>query len=94
MRAKVHHRLYVVHIVGHADLIGSKAYNDGLPMRCAVAVRKYLLGWLAPAEAITLEARGENEPVVACEGIRGQELIGCLAPNRRLEVTIDLERAP
>ena len=88
-------RIGKVLIVGHADRIGRETYNDALSMRRAVAVRDYLLErGLAPAEAITLEARGESEPVVACEGIRGQELIDCLAPNRRVEVTIDLERAP
>lgn len=88
-------RIGKVLIVGHADRIGSDAYNDALSMRRAVAVRGYLLERdLVPAEAVTLEAHGEREPVEACEEIRGQALIRCLAPNRRVEITVDLERAP
>jgi OOP family OmpA-OmpF porin len=88
-------RIGKVLIVGHADRIGTEAYNEALSMRRAVAVRDYLLErGLASAEEITLEARGESEPVVACEGIRGKALIECLAPNRRVEVTVEVQRAP
>lgn len=88
-------RVGKVLIVGHADRIGTDAYNDALSMRRAVAVRDYLVeNGRLPSESITLEARGEREPVEACEGIRGQALIRCLAPNRRVEITVDLERAP
>jgi OOP family OmpA-OmpF porin len=88
-------RIEKVHIVGHADRIGSDAYNDALSMRRAVAVRDYLLeSGLVPSETITLEARGEREPVESCEGIRGPAAIRCLAPNRRVEITVHLRRAP
>ena len=49
---------------------------------------------LLPAETITLEARGEREPVEACEGIHGPAAIRCLAPNRRVKITVHLQRAP
>ena len=88
-------RIEKVHIVGHADRIGSDTYNDALSMRRAVAVRDYLLeSGMVPSEAVTLEARGEREPVEACEGIRGPDVIRCLAPNRRVEIVIHLHRAP
>ena len=87
-------RIEKVHIVGHTDRIGSDAYNDALSMRRAVAVRDYLLESGLPSEAVTLEARGEREPVDACEGIRGPAVIRCLAPNRRVEITVHLHRAP
>ena len=88
-------RIGKVYIVGHADRIGSDAYNEALSMRRAVVVRDYLLdNALLPAETITLEARGEREPVEACEGIHGPAAIRCLAPNRRVKITVHLQRAP
>lgn len=87
-------RIEKVYIVGHADRIGSEAYNDALSMRRAATVRDYLLQSGLPSEAITVEARGELEPVEACEGIRGPAVIRCLAPNRRVEITVQLQRTP
>ena len=87
-------RIEKVYIVGHADRIGSDAYNDALSMRRAETVRDYLLqNDLLSSESITLEARGEREPVVACEGIYGPAAVRCLAPNRRVEITVHLQRA-
>ncbi len=87
-------RIGKVHIVGHADRIGSDAYNDTLSMRRAIAARDYLLQSGLPSEAVTLEARGKREPVEACEGIRGPTVIRCLAPNRRVEISVHLREAP
>lgn len=87
-------RVEEVHIVGHADRIGSDAYNDALSMRRAAAVRDYLLQSGLPPQAVTLEARGEREPVEPCEGIRGPAVIRCLAPNRRVEISVHLQRTP
>ena len=88
-------RIGKVYIVGHADRIGSEAYNDALSMHRATAVRDYLLdNDLLPGETTILEARGERDPVEACEGIHGPAAIRCLAPNRRVEITVHLQRAP
>jgi len=88
-------RITKVYILGHADRIGSDAYNDALSMRRATAVRDYLLdNGLLSAETITLEARGEREPVEDCGGIRGPAVIRCLAPNRRVEIKVHLQRSP
>ena len=87
-------RIEKVHIVGHADRIGSNAYNDALSMRRAKVANDYLLESGLPSEVVTLEARGEREPVEICEGIRGPAVIRCLAPNRRVEITVHLQQAP
>ena len=60
-----------VNIVGHTDTSGSAAYNDKLALRRATAVKNALIERGVPAEAITIEGRGENELLVETQdGIR------------------------
>jgi outer membrane protein OmpA-like peptidoglycan-associated protein len=42
------------------------------------------------AQAIEIGGKGESEPLVGCEGVRGAAAIECLAPNRRVEVIFDV----
>ncbi len=81
--------IHGIEITGHADRIGSARYNAGLSARRAETVRDYLTahGDLDP-NLLVVRARGETEPVVACKGERGDALIRCLQPNRRVEVEI------
>lgn len=74
-------------ITGHADRIGSAAYNQALSLRRAHVVGDYLRehGDI-PAHKLQLVGKGESEPLVGCDGIRGSALIQCLEPNRRVEV--------
>ena len=37
-------------------------------------------------EAIDARGLGSANPLVSCEGKRGDALVGCLAPNRRTEI--------
>lgn len=77
-------------ITGHADRIGKTAYNERLSRRRAEAVRDYLLDrQVAQPEQIEVEAKGESEPLVPCEGVRPRKkLIACLAPNRRVVIDV------
>jgi OOP family OmpA-OmpF porin len=76
-------------IVGHADRIGNDAYNQDLSLRRAQSVAQHLLERRAvPQPRIKVKGRGESQPVVTCEGVRGSALIQCLAPNRRVEVEV------
>ena len=75
-----------IEIVGHADQIGNDDYNLTLSQRRADAVRAYFIDQGVAADAIRVEARGETDPVVRCEGRQGAELVSCLQPNRRSEV--------
>lgn len=76
-------------IIGHADRLGGEAYNMTLSQRRALAVREYLISLGASKLIMTLDARGEEEPEVACDGVKKrQELIRCLAPNRRAVVYV------
>ncbi len=78
-------------IVGYADRLGSKAYNEKLSERRAAAVRKYLEAKGIITSHVT-ETRwlGESEPVTNCaDNLPRQELIACLQKDRRVEVEID-----
>jgi OOP family OmpA-OmpF porin len=75
-----------VRVTGYTDRIGPEGYNEELSKRRAQAVQDYLVENGVPESAISIAARGEQDPVVSCEGIRGNALIECLRPNRRSEV--------
>ncbi|MFA6971981.1 MAG: OmpA family protein [Gallionella sp.] len=85
----------VVVITGHADRIGSDEYNMKLSQRRADAVKAYLVEQGIDGNRIETVARGEAEPVVSCNHIRGKAtrknkaLIACLQPNRR--IVLDLK---
>ena len=77
-------------VVGHADRIGKKAYNQKLSERRAEAVKAYLMKNGIPSDKIQTEGRGESEPVTgdACNKTRGKALISCLQPDRRADVNV------
>jgi OOP family OmpA-OmpF porin len=77
-----------VHVIGHSDRIGKDASNVELSRKRAAAVRDHLVAAGVPADKVTAVGRGSVEPVATCEGERGQALIDCLAPNRRVEVRV------
>ncbi len=79
--------LEAVNAVGHADRIGSDAYNMKLSLRRADAVKAYLTSKGIQAARIHTEGKGKRQPVKECPGAkRTKELIACLQPNRRVEV--------
>src|SRR5437879_2284892 len=78
--------LEVIIAVGHADRIGSDAYNMKLSVRRADSVKAYLVSKGIAASRIYTEGKGERQPVKACKGDKKtKELIACLEPNRRVE---------
>ncbi|MBI3527213.1 MAG: OmpA family protein [Betaproteobacteria bacterium] len=88
-----------VDAVGHADRIGSDAYNLRLSERRAEAVRAYLVGKGVDAGRVRTEAKGEKEPITgeACKKLgaerrKNQKLIECLQPDRRVEITLAATR--
>ena len=78
----------IVHVIGHSDRLGTAVVNQRVSSQRANAVRDYLIGRGVPEERITAVGRGAIEPVVECDGRGGQEVIDCLAPNRRVEVRV------
>ena len=67
---------------GHADAIGTDAYNQALGMRRARSVQNYFESKGMPAQNIIIESKGEKEPVDDNNTSAGR------ANNRRTEVTI------
>ncbi|NYZ64191.1 OmpA family protein [Luteimonas deserti] len=80
--------LEVVHVIGHSDRVGAAQANLRLSTRRAESVRDYLVARGVPADRITAVGRGHVEPLADCPDVRGQALIECLAPNRRVEVRV------
>jgi outer membrane protein OmpA-like peptidoglycan-associated protein len=69
------------HIVGHTDSDGSDAYNIGLSKRRAESVRNYLVSQGIAAGRLTVDWKGEREPVAPNTTAEGK------AQNRRVVIT-------
>lgn len=83
-----------VWVVGHADRIGTVEYNQGLSERRASSVKAFLVKLGIADDKISASGRSESMPVTAdyeCEGMKGQALIECFQPDRRVEVTVSAE---
>jgi OOP family OmpA-OmpF porin len=94
-KLKTINKLELVLVTGHADRIGSQAYNQKLSERRANAVRDYLVANGVPKAKIETLGMGKTQPLpgVKCEMTNRKELIACLAPNRRVEVEAKGEAA-
>lgn len=89
--AKSKGNIRTVRLVGHADRIGTEEYNQDLSLRRASSVSDYLVqNHGIVAQSIEIAGKGESQPLVGCEGIRGAAAIKCLAPNRRVDITFDI----
>lgn len=87
--------LEVVIAIGHADTIGSAAYNQKLSMRRAEAIKAYLVSKGLERNRIYTEGKGESQPVTGgkCKNMgreyRGnKKLVDCLQPDRRTEIEV------
>ncbi len=78
-------------LAGHTDRIGTEEYNLDLSLRRASSVSDYLAqrAGLDP-QAVEISGKGESQPLVGCEGVFGAEAIRCLAPNRRVDIQLDV----
>jgi OmpA-OmpF porin, OOP family len=87
--------LEVVIAIGHADSIGSDAYNQRLSVRRAEAVKAYLVSKGIEPNRVYTEGKGEKQPVTAgkCKKM-GQEsrgnkkMVDCLSADRRVEIEV------
>jgi OmpA-OmpF porin, OOP family len=74
--------LEVVIAIGHADSIGSDAYNQKLSVRRAESVKAYLVSKGIEPNRIYTEGRGEKQPVADNKTNSGR------AKNRRTEIEV------
>ncbi|MBT2325148.1 OmpA family protein [Variovorax paradoxus] len=79
-------------ITGHTDRLGSTSFNEQLSLARATTVRDHLVQAGVPARGMQVQGKGETEPKVQCEQKKREELIACLAPNRRVEIEVYEER--
>lgn len=85
-------RVYRVDVIGHTDRLGSESYNQKLSEERAATVGTYLSNNSSFGSIIYTMGKGELEPIVACDDVRGHNaLISCLQPNRRVEIVVDAE---
>ena len=76
-------------VVGHTDRIGAAAYNKSLSEQRAQSVARYLS--VAAKASYAVSGVGSTQPsgkTAQCSGPVSQKLIDCLAPDRRVVLTI------
>ncbi len=85
----------VILTTGYADRLGNDAYNQKISERRAQAVKTYLVNKGVDAGLVQTEGRGTADPVVDCpkpsrdgEIKNVQDLVKCLAPNRRAVIEV------
>lgn len=94
---KMHPEVALLVIIGHADRIGTEAYNQDLSERRANAVKAYLVKQGIAAERMKASGKGESEPnpeantrQICRDNMSRNKLIACLQPDRR--VTVESQR--
>jgi outer membrane protein OmpA-like peptidoglycan-associated protein len=73
---------YKLHVIGHADFIGTAEYNLKLGSERAIIIQKYLEEKGIGPDKIVTTSRGEEQPVADLYTSAGR------AKNRRTEITI------
>lgn len=97
-KMKQYPQVEVVLVTGYTDRIGTDAYNQKLSQRRADAVKAYLTGQGVEDKRIETAAKGEADPVVSCDNIKGKvsgknrKLVECLQPNRRVMVEVRVQK--
>ncbi len=82
-------------ILGYTDRIGGLEYNKDLSRKRALAVARYLRDRGVPEYKITVTGKGQANPLTQpadCEGLRFEEKIDCLQPDRRVEIEASILR--
>lgn len=80
-----------VDVAGYTDRIGKEKSNQKLSQRRAETVANYLVSKGVAPETVTATGYGEANPVTGntCDAVKGRKaLIACLAPDRRVEVSV------
>jgi outer membrane protein OmpA-like peptidoglycan-associated protein len=78
----------IVVLEGHADAIGTEAYNLALSRRRAETVARELIGQGVRRERVTVAAYGESRPIAPNQRPDGTDDPAGRAKNRRVEAVI------
>lgn len=78
-----------VKVVGYTDRLGSDEYNQALSEKRADTVMQVLRDKGVSVDRLEAKGVGEADPVKQCDDQKRSRLIECLAPNRRVEVTVE-----
>jgi OOP family OmpA-OmpF porin len=82
-------RIDRVHLIGHADPLGSSERNERLAIDRAQTVRDYIASTGQLQAPITTEGRSAREPVVRyCGNAASARAIACNQPNRRVAIEV------
>jgi OOP family OmpA-OmpF porin len=86
----------VITVTGHADRLGSSAYNQTLSTQRAEVVKAYLVSSGISASKISAAGKSESEPVTSPDACQGDKptakLIACLQPDRGVEIEVTASR--
>jgi outer membrane protein OmpA-like peptidoglycan-associated protein len=78
-----------IHVIGHADPLGSAVANERLSAERANTVRRHLESVGQISARMTSEGRGSRQPVVtSCGKAASASAIACNQPNRRVVVEV------
>lgn len=81
-----------ISVLGHTDPLGDEARNQLLGLQRADSVRQVLIEQGLAESIISAESRGNRELLVhSCYGPLPKQ-IACYAPNRRVELRVELSR--
>lgn len=81
----------MIRTVGHADRLGSEAYNQILSEDRAEAVKAHLVGKGIQPDRVQAEGRGATQPVTKpgeCAGGKSAKIIACLQRDRRVGIEV------
>lgn len=79
-----------IRILGYTDRLGTQSYNLNLSQDRADTVKQYLIYKGVNHQIISAIGYGPENPVKECaNNISRNELINCLAPNRRVVIEVD-----
>ncbi len=83
--------LETITATGHTDRLGTDHYNQTLSDKRAEAVKDYLVAKGIEPGRVQAKGMGETQPVTKageCTGAKSAKVIGCLQPDRRVEVEV------
>ena len=86
-------QIQTIRVTGYTDRLGSDAYNDRLSTKRADTVKGYLASQGVDPLIITTHGLGKQNPLKECVDAGRDELVACLAPNRRVEILVMSSRA-